>query len=178
MGRVGGGHREGVQPQLDLLQRVEGAVDHRLEHGVDDISSAALARQIRVERGGQGEPFLVKGQQVVAGDQDVDLERVQAVGGLAGRRMRPDIAAEREDDGLPIGLKRPRGGAVAEFPKCAHRALGNRQRGGHVIEARPVERDVEPEEATLRAQCGDPLSRGVVEPVEDLCHGDLRPGRR
>jgi hypothetical protein len=44
------------------------------------------------------------------------------------------------------------------------------QRGDEIGAARLAERHVEPEEAILCAEAGDPLSRVRVEPVEDLCH--------
>jgi hypothetical protein len=43
----------------------------------------------------------VDGQEVVGGDDDSDPEGPQAVRGLVGRRVRLDVAAQREDDGLP-----------------------------------------------------------------------------
>ena len=41
---------------------------------------------------------------------------------------------------------------------------------GQIVTARLPERDVEPEEASLGAQCSNALSLVGVEPVEDLCH--------
>ena len=62
----------------------------------------------------------------------------------------------------------------------AQRALGNPERVGQIVAARLAERDVEPEEAPLRAQCGDTLSLDGVEPVEHLGHGlsDYEANRR
>jgi hypothetical protein len=132
---------------------------------------ASSVREVRIEGGGQGVSFLVKRQEVVGGDHDVDVERSQAVCGLAGGRLGLDVAAEPEDDGFPIGVARPRGVAVSGGGQGVRDALRNRQRHDEVIETRLGERDVKPEEAPLRAQCGDALARGGVEPVEDVGHG-------
>jgi hypothetical protein len=47
----------------------------------------------------------------------------------------------------------------------------NPERVDQIFAACLAERDVEPKEAPLGAQCGDTLSLGGVEPVEDLRHG-------
>ena len=64
-----------------------------------------------------------------------------------------------------------RGVAVASAPQSAQRALVNPERGDQIFAARLAERDVEPKEAPLGAQCGDTLSLGGVQRVEDLRHG-------
>ena len=67
--------RQGVQLQLDLLERVEGAREHRVEDGVDDVSPAPFLRKVGGQRRRQREPLLMKRQQVLAGDHDPDLDR-------------------------------------------------------------------------------------------------------
>jgi hypothetical protein len=101
----------------------------------------------------------------------MDLERSQAVRGLAGRRLRFDIAAEREGDGLSVSVERPRARDLARTGQSLKGALWNPQRFAQIIKGRLAEGDVEPVEASLRAQCGDAFSLGSVEPVEDLRHG-------
>ena len=112
----------------------------------------------------------MKRQQVLAGDHDPDLERSQAVRGLACRRLRVDVAAQREDDGLPVGVESARGGGVGGIRQSAKGAVRNRQRVEQVITARLAERDVEPEEAAFRAQGSDALALLGVKPVENVAH--------
>jgi hypothetical protein len=115
--------------------------------------------------------LVVQGQQVVARNEDANLHGPQAVPGRLLLRLTLDVAAKREDDGLSVSVEGPRGAAAASAPRSAQRALVNPERGDQIFAARLAERDVEPEEVALGAQCGHTLSLGGVEPVEDLGHG-------
>jgi hypothetical protein len=96
---------KGVEPQLDLLERVGGAREHRVEHRVDDVSLAPLLRQIGSEHLRERHSLLVKRQQVVHGDHNMDLQGSQAV--CAIRRRPRHIGVEREGDGMSVGMERP-----------------------------------------------------------------------
>ncbi len=78
-----------------------------------------------------------------------------------GRALHRDIAAKREVDGLRVGADaRPR----------FERALGNPERVDQLVAARLAERGVEPEEAPLSAQGGNPFYVAGGEPGQDLRH--------
>ena len=60
--------------------------------------------------------------------------------------------------------------AIATTPQSAQRGLVDPERVGQIFAARLAKRDIEPKEASLGAQRGNPLSLGGVEPVENLRH--------
>ena len=95
---------------------------------------------------------------------------------LARRRLHLDIAAEREDDGLSVGVEHARARDVAGTRQSLKGAFGNSQRFAQIITGRLAERDVEPVKGSLRAQCGDTFSLAGVEPVQDLRHMRVRLG--
>ena len=105
------------------------------------------------------------------------LERSQPEAGLVGTRLGADVAPEREGDGLSVGVERPRGVRAARLRWVAKRARGDPQRFDQCVAARLAELDVEPEEASLRAQGGDALSLSGIEPVQDLGHALAGYGR-
>jgi hypothetical protein len=119
----------------------------------------------------QRDSLVVQRKQVVARDDDVDLDGPQTVPRRALFRLELDVAAKREDNGLSVSVEGPRGVAAASAPQSAQRALRNPERLDQPFAARLAERDVQPEEAALGAQCGHTLSLGGAEPVEDLRHG-------
>jgi hypothetical protein len=112
----------------------------------------------------------VKRQQVVARDHDAHLDWSQPVGGLVGRRLTLDVAPEREGDGLSVGVEHPHGVSVAGPRQSAKGALGNTQRLDETVAARLTEGDVEPEEAALGPEGGDPRLLRRIEPGEDVRH--------
>jgi hypothetical protein len=171
---------KGVQPQFDLVERVGGGGEHCVEHRIDDVSLAPSRRKIGSEDRRQRDSLVVQGQQVVVRNEDLNLHGPQAVPGLPLLRLTLDIAAKREDDGLAVSVEGPRGVAVGSAPQSAQRALVKPERGDQIFAARLAKRDVEPKEAPLGAQCGDTLSLGGVQPVEDLRHGpsDYEANRR
>ena len=63
-----------IQRQLDLLQRAERGREHPVEHRVDDVAPAPLLRQLETENRRQRDVFLMKRQQILAGDEDLDAE--------------------------------------------------------------------------------------------------------
>ena len=134
----------------------------------EDVSLAPSRRKIGSEDRRQRDWLVVQGKEVVACDEGLDLHRPQAVPGRIVGWLQLGIAAERERDRLAVGVESPRGTAVAlQRPQ---RALVI-ERVDEILAARLTQRHVEPEEAPLGAQCGDTLSLGGVEPVEDLRHG-------
>jgi hypothetical protein len=103
----------------------------------------------------------VKRQQVVTGHDDLDFNGSESVRGLLGWTPRRDIAAEHKADGLPVGM---------DARRTSNRPLGDPERVDQLVAARLPERGVEPEEAPLSAQCGNPFSIAGGKPGQDLRH--------
>jgi hypothetical protein len=141
---------------------------------------APIRREIGGERGRQRDPLVVQRQQVVPGDQDVDLDGAQAVARslLLLLTFELDIAAKREDDGLGVDVEDPRGVAVALPLQRPKRGLRDPERLHQIFATRLAERDVEPEEAPLCPQCGDALALGGMQPADYLRHGVSAYGPR
>jgi hypothetical protein len=74
-------------------------------------------------------------QQVFARNEDLNLHGPQAVPGLLLHRLKLDIAAKREDDGLSVSVEGPRGVALATAPQNAQRALVNPERVDQIFAA-------------------------------------------
>ena len=110
-------------------------------------------------------------------DDDPRLERSQPEACLIGKRLRADEAPDREGDGLSVGVERPRGVRPARLRWVAKRSRGDPQRFDQCVAARLAELDVEPEEASLRAQGGDARSLIGIEPVQDFDHALADYGR-
>lgn len=106
----------------------------------------------------------MKRQQKVAGDEDMDLERSQAVGGAVGLSVDPDVAPKRKDNRLFVGMEHPQRVGVAGAPQGPPRALGDPQRFDDIVSGRLTGAEIEPDEAALRTQRGDTLLLGGVEP--------------
>jgi hypothetical protein len=93
--QVGRRHRQVVEGQLEVVERIEGAADHRVEYGVDDVFLAApLGHQGR-EQLSERHPLLVKLQQVRAGDEHVHLHRLGAGVRAEGEDAMPFVGVER-----------------------------------------------------------------------------------
>jgi hypothetical protein len=80
---------------------------------------------------------------------------------LSAGAVHRDIAAKREVNGLGVGT---------DARPTFERALGNPEGADQLVAARLAERGVEPEEAPLSAQGGNPCYVAGGEPGEDLRH--------
>ena len=79
--RVAGVAGQDLQPlerQLGVVERVEGGRDHRVEDDVDDVLLAAPLGAVAGQELRQRDALAVDGEQVVAVDEHVDLDRSQA----------------------------------------------------------------------------------------------------
>ena len=108
---------KGVQPHLDLVERVEGGGEYCAEHRLDDVSLAPSRREIGSEDRRQRDSLVVQRQQVVVRNEDLNRHGPQAVPGLLLLRLTLDIAAKREGDGLSVSVEGARGVAVASAPQ-------------------------------------------------------------
>ena len=126
-------------------------------------------RKIDSEKRRERDPLVVKRQQVLTGHHDLDLNRSESVRSPLGRALHRDIAAKREVDGLRVG---------ADARRAFERVLGNPERVDQLVAAGLAERGVDPEEAPLGAQRGNPFSVAGGEPGEYLGHDFSDYGRR
>ena len=83
---LGGRGLEPLERQLGVAERVEGGGDHRVEDGVDDVLLAAALGVVGGQQRGQRDALAVGGEEEVAVDEDVDLDRPQRRGVVAPRR--------------------------------------------------------------------------------------------
>jgi hypothetical protein len=104
--------------------------------------------------------LLVKREYVVAADQHVDLDR-----------SRPAVAAEGEHDVLPVGVELlRRGPRLLEAHERIEALLRDAKRRPKVLAAGVGEPEVDPEEALVATERADTVSRGIIEPLDDLAH--------
>ncbi len=97
----------------------------------------------------------------LAGDNDADLDGSASVRAPVGRALHRDLATKREVDGLRVR---------ADARPTFERALGYHERVDQLVAALLAERGVEPEDAPLSPQCGNPFSVAGGEPGRDLVH--------
>ena len=126
-------------------------------------------RKVDSQSSRERDPLVVKRQQVLTGHHDLDLNRSESVRSPLGRALHRDIAAKREVDGLRVG---------ADARSAFERALGNPERVDQLVAAGLAARGVEPEEAPLGAQRGNPFSVAGGKPGEYLGHDFSDYGRR
>ncbi len=150
-------------------QRLEHGSDHLLEHAVDQVllaprHSRPLAGQL-LERRARA---VMDGDEIVAVDQDVDLERLHPV--CAERRRSRIANAEKREDHLGVvhvAAAEDRGGRV-EVEQHLQRVLRDVQQLPQAPGSRRVEIEVQPEEfAALPERLHSPRLV-VAEPEEDV----------
>ncbi len=160
-----------LEGQLGLVESVEAGRHHRVEDRVDDVLLAAPRRRVGIQHVRQRHCLLVDGEDVVAGDQDVDLERPQGLVDALRLVRLIEEAGEGEDHVLAVGVELARRRAVRLEPQQPiERVIGDPERLSQGFAARLAHRDIDPEEASGLAERVDPLLLLGADSFDHLAH--------
>ena len=117
----------------------------------------------------------MNGEQIVAVDQHVDLDRFLPLEVVVLAGPGTEVAVEGEDHVLTVGVELLRGqAAVAEGEQRAQGVGRNAESLAELLARDVGHADVCPEESAFAAQGWDPLPLAGAQPLDDLAHRRTR----